>query len=105
MAWTIRYLKEAERDLLGLDHSQRLHVIKAIQKVSGNPVSSHEGGYGKPLSNNSTTRLAGYYKIKLLRLGIRVIYGIIKENEIMTIVVVSVRDDSTAYKLADKRIR
>lgn len=101
MAWTVKYLKEAQKDLLELDNSQKLQVLKAVKKVSENPISSHEGGYGKPLSNHSTTRLSGYYKIKLLRLGIRVIYGIVKENEVMTIIVISVRDDAIAYKLAD----
>jgi mRNA interferase RelE/StbE len=42
MAWTIEYLKEAEKDLLGLDHSQRLQVLKAIEKVSENPLPNHE---------------------------------------------------------------
>lgn len=69
MAWTIEYLKEAEKDFLGLDHSQQLHVLKAIEKVSENPLPNHEGGYGKPLSNNSSTKLAGYYKLNFLSLG------------------------------------
>ncbi|MEO8174789.1 MAG: hypothetical protein ABI581_16955, partial [Sediminibacterium sp.] len=70
-----------------------------------NPLPDYEGGYGKPLSNNDTTKLAGYYKIKLLKLGIRVVYSLIKEDEIMKIVFISVRDDEAVYKLADKRIK
>ena len=105
MSWEIKYLKEAKNDLLGLDNSQRLHVLKAIEKVSENPLPKQEGGYGKPLSNNAETKLSGYYKIKLLKLGIRVVYGLIRENEIMMIVVISVRQDDAVYKLADKRIK
>ena len=56
-------------------------------------------------SNNNTTKLAGYYKIKLLKLGIRIVYGLVKEDEKMTIVVISVREDEAVYKLADKRIK
>jgi mRNA interferase RelE/StbE len=104
MAWTIEYLKEAEKDLLGLDYSQRLQVLKAIEKVSENPLPNHEGG-GKLLGNNSATKLAGYYKIKLLKLGIRVVYGLIGESKIMKIVVISVREDDAVYRLADKRIK
>ena len=63
------------------------------------------GLYGKPLSNNATTKLTGYCKIKLLKLGIRVVYGLVKEDEIMKIVVISVRKDKVVYKLADKRIK
>ena len=105
MGWRILYFKEAKKDLLKLDHSQRLQVLKAIEKVSENPLSIYDGGYGKPLGNNSTTKLASYYKIKLLKLGIRVVYGLIKEDEIMKIFVISIREDDVVYKLAQKRIK
>lgn len=105
MAWAIEYLREAEKDLLSLDHSQRLQVLKAIEKVSENPLPNYEGGYGKPLGNSSTTKLAGYYKIKLLKLGLRVVYGLVKENDVMKIVVISLRDDNAVYRLAEKRIK
>lgn len=105
MPWKIKYYKEAKKDIKKLDHSQRLHVLKAIEKVSQNPVSKCEGGFGKPLSNNKDTKLAGYFKIKLLKLGIRVVYGLVKQDETMKIVVVSVRADDAVYRLADKRIK
>lgn len=85
MAWNIKYFKEAKKDLTKLDHAQRLQVLKAIEKVSKNPLPKYEGGYGRPLGNSSTTKLMGYYKIKLLKLGIRVVYGLVKEDEIMQI--------------------
>lgn len=47
--WQVEYLKEAVEDLKRLDHSQRLQVLKAINKVSSNPLPQNEGGYGKPL--------------------------------------------------------
>jgi mRNA interferase RelE/StbE len=105
MAWTIKYLKEVEKDLLKLDHAQRLQVLKAIEKVSKNPLPNHEGGYGKPLGNTQTAKLFGYYKITLLKLGIRVVYGIVKEDKIMKIVVISMRDNDTVYAIADKRTK
>ena len=105
MSWKIEYIKESEKDLLRLDYSQRLHVIKAIQKVSINPVSNVDGGYGKPLGNKSGTNLSGYYKIKLLKLGIRVVYRLEIEDKIMKIIVISIRDDDAVYKIADKRIK
>lgn len=103
MAWTIKYLKEAVKDLEGLDRSQQIQVLKAIKKVSQNPLPNYEGGYGKPLGNHSDKKLAGYCKIKLLKLGIRIVYGLVKENEVMRIIVISIRDDETVYKLAEKR--
>ncbi|WP_088188768.1 type II toxin-antitoxin system RelE/ParE family toxin [Desulfosporosinus sp. FKA] len=102
--WKVEYLKEALADIKRLDHTQRLQVVKAINKVAVNPLSQAEGGYGKPLSNKTGTNLAGYCKIKLLKLGLRVVYKVVRENSIMKIVVVSARADDEVYILAQKRI-
>jgi len=104
MEWKVKYLKEALKDLKSLDHSQRLQVLKAIDKVSQNPLPNFEGGYGKPLGNKSNTNLTGYFKIKLLKLGIRVVYGLVKEQGIMKIIVISIREDETVYQIAVDRI-
>lgn len=104
MNWIIDYLKEAEKDLNSLDNSQKIQVLKAIRKVSQNPLPTSEGGYGKPLGNKSNTNLTGYYKIKLLKLGIRVVYRLVKENGIMKIIVISVREDEAVYQIALDRI-
>jgi mRNA interferase RelE/StbE len=73
MAWAVIYTREAKQDLQNLDHSQRLPVLKAIQKVADNPLPRSEGGYGKPLGNHASFRLAGYLKITLMALGLRVV--------------------------------
>lgn len=105
MKWTVEYTKEAVQDLKSLDRTQQLQVLKAIKKVSSNPLSNTEGGYGKPLGNRMTSKLAGYMKIKLLKLGLRVIYRIEKTDRIMRIIIISVRDDETVYKMAQERIK
>lgn len=104
MKWKVEYLKEAVKDLKSLDHSQTLQVLKAIDKVSQNPLPNYEGGYGKPLGNKSNTNLTGYFKIKLLKLGIRVVYGLVIEQGIMKIIVISIREDDTVYQIAADRI-
>lgn len=104
MKWILQYLKDAKKDLLLLDNSQRLQVIKAIDKVLENPLSNYEGGKGKPLGNKNGNNLTGYYKIKLLKLGIRIVYELIRENGIMKIIVISIREDDEVYKIATKRI-
>ncbi|MGB4438760.1 MAG: hypothetical protein WBJ13_05935 [Sedimentibacter sp.] len=73
--------------------------------MNENPLTNYEGGYGKPLGNNSETKLAGYYKIKLLKLGIRVVYGLEIKDEVMRIIVISVRAEDAIYKLEDRRIK
>ena len=105
MAWDVEYLKEAVKDLSTLDPPQRLQVLKVIQKVSENPLPRSEGGFGKPLGNHAATKLSGYYKIKLLRLGIRVVYGLVRKRGVMRIIVISVRTDEMVYKLAEKRLK
>ena len=63
MNWVIEYLPEARKDMQGLDHSVQTQVLKGIRKVAGNPVSVHEGGYGKPLGNKNGNDLTGLFKI------------------------------------------
>ncbi|MBF7083967.1 type II toxin-antitoxin system RelE/ParE family toxin [Desulfallas sp. Bu1-1] len=101
--WQVEYLQDAVEDLKRLDHSQRLQVLKAIEKVSGNPLPQNEGGYGKPLGNRNSTRLAGFLKIKLKRLGLRVVYKLVREKDVMKVIVVSARADDEVYLLAQKR--
>lgn len=102
--WKVEYLREALEDFKRFDRTQGLQVVKAINKVAVNPLPHSEGGYGKPLSNKGGTNLAGYCKIKLLKLGLRVVYKVVREDSIMRIVIVSARADDEVYILAQKRI-
>lgn len=104
MNWQIDYLPEALDDLRDLDGSQRLLVRKAIQKVSRNPLADYEGGYGKPLGNKGASRLAGFLKIKLRGIGLRVGYRLVKSENEMLVIVIGVREDEEVYEIAQKRI-
>ncbi len=103
MTWGIEFLEEAEKDLRKLDHSAQIQVLKGIRKVSQNPLSVEEGGYGKPLGNKSGTNLTSLMKIKLRDLGIRIVYKVIQVDGIMKIIVISARTDEQVYKEAAKR--
>ncbi len=105
MTWKVEFIPEAVKDLEKLDNSQRILVLKGIQKVQQNPLPDYEGGYGKPLGNHKNSRLAGYLKIKLKKLGLRVVYKAVKENNVMKIIVIAVRDDEAVYKMAENRIK
>ena len=102
--WIIDYSKEAQDDYDRLDGSQRPQVFKAIEKVRQNPLPDYEGGYGKPLGNKGGNDLRGLLKIKLKKLGLRIVYRLVRENEIMKIIVISLRSDDEVYELAAKRI-
>ena len=105
MAWDISYYKKAEDDLAALNKPVSVRVIKAINKVSPNPLPQSKGGYGKPLGNKQSSKLAGCMKIKLRSLGIRVVYQLIRTDSVMKIVIISVRDDDEVYKEAERRVK
>ena len=101
--WTVDYSEEAKADIKILDNSQTKQVIKAIDKVSQNPLPQNEGGYGKPLGNKQSKNLTGLLKIKLKKLGFRVVYKLIRTDEVMKIIVVAARADDEVYDIAYKR--
>ena len=103
MNWEIHYSDEAKTDLRDLDGSQRKSVLKAIKKVSQNPLPVNEGGYGKPLGNKHGKDLTGLCKIKLMKEGIRVVYALIRTETTMKIVVIAARSDDEVYELAAQR--
>lgn len=105
MSWKVEYLPEAEKDLKGLDGSQRNLVLIAIKKVQQNPLPVDENGYGKPLGNHSSTSLAGLMKIKLRSAGLRIVYQLRRTETSMMIIVIGVRADEEVYELAQKRVR
>jgi len=104
MEWKVEYTRDALNDLRNLDKTQQMQVVKAIKKTAENPLPNAEGGYGKSLGNHISSKLSGYMKIKLLTLGLRIIYGIVRKDNIMRIIIISVRDDESVYKIAQTRI-
>ena len=104
MYWNVEFEDEAKKDINALDASARIQVNKAIRKVSQNPLPKSEGGYGEPLGYKRGRNLTGLCKIKLKKLGIRVVYKIVRDGEIMKIIVIAARADDEAYSIARQRI-
>ena len=104
MNWTVEYVKEAQRDLKRLDPYNRRLILKAIEKTALRPLPPPDG-IGKPLGNHASSHLSGYYKIKLRDLGYRVVYGLVQQDNVMKIIVISVRGDEEVYKEAERRIQ
>ena len=101
--WDIAFIEEAAKDRAALDASTRRQVDQAIQKISKNPLAKSEGGYGEPLGHKHGKNLTGLLKIKLLKLGIRIIYKVIRDVEVMRIIVIAARADDKVYEIAAKR--
>ena len=104
MTWKIDYLPEAVKDLRNLAGNQRLLVRKAIDKIATNPLSTEEGGYGKPLGNKGCNNLTGFSKIKLRGAGLRIVYKLIRQDDQMLIIIIGAREDEEVYELAAKRV-
>ena len=103
MTWKIEYIKEAQRDLLKLDPYNRRIILKAIEKTAERPLPPPDG-IGKSLGHHASANLTGYYKIKLRDLGYRVVYGLVREKEVMKVIVISIRDEEAVYQEAERRI-
>lgn len=84
--WKIEYIKEAQRDLKRLAPDNRKIILKAIDRTAERPLPPPDG-IGKPLGNHASSRLNGYYKIKLRDLGYRIVYQLIKAGETMRIII------------------
>lgn len=104
MSWEIQYIKEALRDLKKLDPYNRKLILKAIKKTAERPLPPPDG-IGKPLGNQNDSNLSGYFKIKLRNLGYRVVYRLVMKDNVMQIIVISIRDDGAVYKEAERRVR
>ena len=104
MKWKIEYIKETQKDLKRLDLYNRKIIVKAIEKTAERPLPPPDE-IGKPLGNHSTSKLSGFYKIKLRNLGYRVVYSLVKDKETMKVIVISIRDDDAVYKEAERRIK
>lgn len=92
-------------DLRRLDGSQRKAVQKNLLKLAVNPLPYTEGGYGKPLGKRSRSDLSGFLKVKMKRLGIRIVYQLVRTETEVLIVVIGMRKDDEVYELAQKRIQ
>ena len=101
MNWEIRFLPEAEDDLASLIQSDRPEVLRGIRKVGQNP--GYPDGYGKPLGKFPGSKLAGLYKIKFKKAGLRVVYALQRMEERMVVVIISARADDFVYYEAEKR--
>jgi mRNA interferase RelE/StbE len=104
MEWSVVFHDKAKKEFDRLDNSPKAQLAKAIHKVSQNPLPQSEGGYGKSLGNRQSSRLAGCLKIKLKGIGIRVVYQLVREDTVMKIIIISIRDDNKVYKEAENRI-
>jgi len=104
MNYKIEYSNEVEKDLKKFNSIQQKQIRKSIEKFAQNPLPKNEGGYGNPLGNKYGMNLTGLCKITFKKMGVRVVYKLIRVGQTMQIIVIAARADEEVYKIADKRI-
>ena len=105
MGYKIEYTEDALDDLTNIDTSARKVILKTINRVAENPLPRSVGGYGVPLGNKRGMNLTNLLKIKLLKLGYRVVYKLKRTETSMQIIVIGIRDDEEVYRMAYERIK
>lgn len=105
MTYKINYTTQAIEDLTKIENSAKLQILKAIDKVSENPLPYTEGGYGKPLGHKRNINLTNLLKIKLKKLGYRIVYQLQQTETTINIIVIGIRSDEEVYKTAMKRLK
>ena len=103
MSYKAKLSDDAKKDIKEFNPAQQRQITSAIQKVSINPLPQNEGGLGKPLGNKQGKNLTGLCKIVLMKLGVRIVYKLIRTETVMEIIVIAARADDEVYDIANKR--
>ncbi len=98
MSYKIVFKDEVKHDINKFDKSQKILILKQIQKIKSSPE------LGKLLSNINGYNLVGCRKMYVASKQIRVIYRIIDEKIIVEVVAVGKREDMEVYKKASQRL-
>jgi len=88
----------AQKELLSLDGSVRIMVVKQIKKLE------HYPQLGELLGNKHGYDLTNYRKLYVYKKSIRIIYTVIENQVLVKIVAIGKREDFEVYKDADERI-
>ncbi len=101
MSYIIKYHKRVAKDIkkLKLTQKQLKSLKDKIELVSKNPFSKQEGGIGELLKGD----LKNLLKFRFDR-DYRVVYQLVKEKNMMTILIVGLRKDNEVYDDIKNRI-
>jgi len=93
--YRLLFLPSALKEWQALDGSVREPMRKLLRKRLNNP---HVPG------GALNGELVGYYKIKLKKLGLRLVYGVEDDALVVVVMAVDMREDSVVYRSALARI-
>ena len=95
--YKIVFHPEAQKELLSLDGSVRIIVLKQLKKLEQFPQ------LGELLGNKHGYDLAGYRKLYANKKNIRIVYSIIEKQILIKVIAIGKREDFQVYKDADNR--
>ena len=93
--YRLLFLPSALKEWQALDGSVKEPMRKLLRKRLNNPHVPGGALHGG---------LAGYYKIKLKKLGFRLVYGVEDDALVFVVMAVDKREDSVVYRSAVARI-
>lgn len=101
MKYKVVVEKEVSKDIkkLRLSKDQIIALYQKIKRISENPHSKVDGGYGEPLKGP----LKGLLKFRFDH-DYRVVYQLKMSNEEMQVIIVGLRKDKKVYKETLKRL-
>ena len=100
MNWNISYFPQVREDWRKLDGSQIKPVrIRIARNLATNPMEC-----GEALGNKHGRDLTGLRRLKLRKLGIRVVYRVLPPNTV-EVIAIGPRADDEVYRVAESRIR
>ena len=99
MKFEVRLTRESKKDFDRLDDGIKKIILKKLIQLESNPF------LGKPLGNKAGIDLTGYYKIYVSRKGIRIVYKVIEQKLIISVISIGKREELPEYYLAYLRKR
>ncbi|MCH4890163.1 type II toxin-antitoxin system mRNA interferase toxin, RelE/StbE family [Acidaminobacter sp. JC074] len=101
MSFHIIYHEKFGKDIkkLKLSYIQLSRLKRKIEQIALNPYPKEYGGLGESLKGN----LNGLLKFKFDK-NYRVVYQLVKENDLMKVIIIGLRKDNQVYNDAEKRL-
>ena len=98
MVFKVFLTASAEKDFNKLDGSLKKIVLKKLIQLKNNPFM------GQPLGNKTGMDLTGYYKLYVFKKKVRIVYELMEEKLIVSIISIGKREDFSVYFQAYLRI-
>jgi mRNA interferase RelE/StbE len=98
MKFKVLLIPPAEKDFDSLDGSLKKIVLKKLIQLESNPF------IGQPLGNKAGMDLTEYYKLYAAKKKIRIIYELMEEKLIVSIISIGKRENFSVYLQAYLRL-